>query len=64
MANKENELTCGEDVQGVHYKDKCVFPVNLTDASKMTGVGSKYSDHFTEVSYSDHLGNNNMYTVL
>lgn len=52
MANKENELTCAEDVQGVHYKDKCAFPVNSTDASKMAGDGSKYSDYFTEVSYS------------
>lgn len=52
MANKENELTCSEDMQGVHCKDKCAFPVNSTDASKMTGDGSKYSDYFTEVSYS------------
>ncbi|XP_053470174.1 KATNB1-like protein 1 isoform X1 [Ictalurus furcatus] len=53
MANKENELTCAEDVQGVHYKDKCAFPVNSTDASKMAGAGSKYSDYFTELS-RDH----------
>ncbi|XP_058235700.1 KATNB1-like protein 1 isoform X2 [Hemibagrus wyckioides] len=53
MANKENELTCGEDVQGVHYKDKCAFPVNSTDATKMAGAGSKYSDYFTELS-KDH----------
>lgn len=52
MANKENELTCGEDVQGVHYKDKCAFPVNSTDTTKMAGAGSKYSDYFTEVSHS------------
>ncbi|XP_062857496.1 KATNB1-like protein 1 [Trichomycterus rosablanca] len=53
MANKENVLTCGEDVQGVHYKEKCAFPVNTTDASKMAGAGSKYSDYFTELS-KDH----------
>ncbi|KAB5539906.1 hypothetical protein PHYPO_G00094550 [Pangasianodon hypophthalmus] len=53
MANKENELTCAEDVQGVHYKDKCAFPVNSTDGSKMAGAGSKYSDYFTELS-KDH----------
>lgn len=52
MANKENELTCAEDVQGVHYKDKCAFPVNSTDSAKMAGAGSKYSDYFTEVSDS------------
>ncbi|KAI5090636.1 KATNB1-like protein 1, partial [Silurus meridionalis] len=53
MANKENELTCAEDLQGVHYKDKCAFPVNSTDASKMAGPGSKYSDYFTELT-KDH----------
>ncbi|KAK2864120.1 hypothetical protein Q7C36_003274 [Tachysurus vachellii] len=53
MANKENELTCAEDPQGVHCKDKCAFPVNSTDAAKMAGAGSKYSDYFTELS-KDH----------
>lgn len=53
MANKENELTCAEDVQGFHYKDKCAFPVNSTDALKMAGAGSKYTDYFTELS-KDH----------
>ncbi|KAI4872390.1 hypothetical protein NFI96_029861, partial [Prochilodus magdalenae] len=53
MANKENELTCAEDVQGIHYNDNCGFPVNSTEASKMAGAGSKYSDYFTELS-KDH----------
>ncbi|XP_066533226.1 KATNB1-like protein 1 isoform X2 [Hoplias malabaricus] len=53
MANKENELTCTEDVQGIHYSDNCGFPVNSTEASKMAGAGSKYSDYFTELS-KDH----------
>ncbi|TSK57996.1 KATNB1-like protein 1 [Bagarius yarrelli] len=53
MANKENELTCAEDVQGFRYKDKCAFPVNSTDALKMAGAGSKYTDYFTELS-KDH----------
>lgn len=52
MANKENELTCAEDPQGIHCKDKCAFPVNSTDAAKMAGAGSKYSDYFTEVGLS------------
>lgn len=37
MANKENELTCSDDVRG-----------NAAEASKMAGASSKYSD-FTEV---------------
>ncbi|KAL7871669.1 hypothetical protein SRHO_G00066520 [Serrasalmus rhombeus] len=53
MANKENELTCAEDVQGIRYNDNCGFPVNSTEASKMAGAGSKYSDYFTELS-KDH----------
>ncbi|KAG9282950.1 KATNB1-like protein 1 [Astyanax mexicanus] len=53
MANKENELTCAEDIDGIHYKENCGFPVNLTEASKMAGAGSKYSDCFTELS-KDH----------
>lgn len=54
MANKENELTCTEDLQGsIHYNDNCGFPVNSAEASKMTGPGSKYSDFFTELS-KDH----------
>ncbi|KAI2652015.1 KATNB1-like protein 1 [Labeo rohita] len=48
MANKENELTCADDVQAILYSDNCGFPVNSTDASKMAGAGSKYSDYFTE----------------
>ncbi|XP_056096087.1 KATNB1-like protein 1 isoform X2 [Rhinichthys klamathensis goyatoka] len=53
MANKENELTCPDDVQAILYSDNCGFPVNSTDSSKMTGAGSKYSDYFTELS-KDH----------
>ncbi|KTF91201.1 hypothetical protein cypCar_00000220 [Cyprinus carpio] len=53
MANKENELTCADDVQAILYSDNCGFPVNSTDSSKMAGVGSKYSDYFTELS-KDH----------
>lgn len=52
MANKENELTCADDVQAILYSDNCGFPVNSTDSSKMAGVGSKYSDYFTEVRYA------------
>lgn len=43
MANKENELTCSDDVRG-----NCGLPVNSAEASKMAGASSKYSD-FTEV---------------
>ncbi|XP_026146773.1 KATNB1-like protein 1 isoform X2 [Carassius auratus] len=53
MANKENELTCADDVQAILYSDNCGFPVNSTDSSKMAGAGSKYSDYFTELS-KDH----------
>ncbi|XP_010892498.2 KATNB1-like protein 1 [Esox lucius] len=55
MANKENELTCQEEVQAIHYNDNYGFPVNTTtDAgSKMAGQGNKYSDYFTELS-KDH----------
>uniref|UniRef100_A0A3Q0RPQ1 Katanin p80 subunit B-like 1 n=1 Tax=Amphilophus citrinellus TaxID=61819 RepID=A0A3Q0RPQ1_AMPCI len=47
MANKENELTCSDDVRG------CGFPVNSAEASKMAGASSKYSD-FTEQLSKDH----------
>lgn len=50
MANKENELTCSDDVRGIHYNDNCGLPVNSAEASKMAGASSKYSD-FTEVSF-------------
>ncbi|XP_016085523.1 KATNB1-like protein 1 isoform X2 [Sinocyclocheilus grahami] len=53
MANKENELTCADDVQAILYSDNCGFAVNSTDASKMAGAGSKYSDYLTELS-EDH----------
>ncbi|XP_045066060.1 KATNB1-like protein 1 isoform X2 [Coregonus clupeaformis] len=55
MANKENELTCPEEVQAIHYNDNCVFPVNSASeaGSKMAGSGNKYSDYFTELS-KDH----------
>lgn len=53
MANKENELTCPEEVQAIHYNDNCVFPVNsVAEAgSKMAGPGNKCGDYFTEVRY-------------
>ncbi|XP_024912615.1 KATNB1-like protein 1 isoform X1 [Cynoglossus semilaevis] len=44
MANKENELTCSEDVRGL--------AVNPTGAIKMAGASSKYGD-ITELS-KDH----------
>lgn len=43
MANKENELTCSEEVRGY-----CGLPVNSAAASKMAEASSKYTD-FTEV---------------
>lgn len=43
MANKENELTCSEEVRG-----NCGLPVHSAEASKMAEASSKYSD-FTEV---------------
>uniref|UniRef100_A0AAY4BS06 Katanin p80 subunit C-terminal domain-containing protein n=1 Tax=Denticeps clupeoides TaxID=299321 RepID=A0AAY4BS06_9TELE len=49
MANKENELTCAEDAQSIHYNDNCGFPVNSAESSKMAGAASKYSDYFSEV---------------
>lgn len=49
MANKENELTCSDDVRGMYYNENCGLPVNSAEASKMAGASSKYSD-FTEVS--------------
>lgn len=52
MANKENELTCSDDVRGIYYNDKCGLPVNSAEASRMAGASSKYSD-FTELS-KDH----------
>ncbi|XP_028858055.1 KATNB1-like protein 1 [Denticeps clupeoides] len=53
MANKENELTCAEDAQSIHYNDNCGFPVNSAESSKMAGAASKYSDYFSELS-KDH----------
>nr|XP_046229243.1 KATNB1-like protein 1 [Scatophagus argus]XP_046229244.1 KATNB1-like protein 1 [Scatophagus argus] len=47
MANKENELTCSDDVRG-----NGGLPVNFAEASKMAGASSKYSE-FTELS-KDH----------
>ncbi|KAA8583017.1 KATNB1-like protein 1 [Etheostoma spectabile] len=52
MANKENELTCSDDVRGMHYNDHCGLPMNSAEASKMAGASSKYSD-LTELS-KDH----------
>ncbi|XP_036943390.1 KATNB1-like protein 1 [Acanthopagrus latus] len=52
MANKENELTCSDDVRGMYYNENCGLPVNSAEASKMAGASSKYSD-FTELS-KDH----------
>lgn len=51
MANKENELTCSDDVRGMHYNDNCGLPVNSAEASKMAGASSKYGD-FTEVRFN------------
>lgn len=48
MANKENELTCSDDIRGIHCNDNRGLPVNSAEASKMAGASSKYSD-FTEV---------------
>lgn len=48
MANKENELTCSDDVRGVRCYDSYRPPVNSAEASKMAGASSKYSD-FAEV---------------
>lgn len=44
MANKENEVTCSDDVRGVHSRPL----MNPAEASKMAGTSSKYAD-FTEV---------------
>ncbi|XP_028296161.1 KATNB1-like protein 1 [Gouania willdenowi] len=52
MANKENELTCSDDVRGIHYNDGCGRSLNAAEASKMAGANSKYSD-FIELS-KDH----------
>ncbi|XP_037306001.1 KATNB1-like protein 1 [Pungitius pungitius] len=52
MANKENELTCTDDVRRMHSNDNRGLPVNSAEASKMAGAGSKYKD-FTELS-KDH----------
>ncbi|KAL7387822.1 hypothetical protein ABVT39_002051 [Epinephelus coioides] len=52
MANKENELTCSDDVRGMYHNDNCGLPVNSAEASKMAGASSKYGD-FTELS-KDH----------
>ncbi|XP_047244058.1 KATNB1-like protein 1 isoform X4 [Girardinichthys multiradiatus] len=48
MANKENEVTCSDDVRALHAG----LPTISADASKMTGASSKYAD-FTELS-KDH----------
>ncbi|XP_051952118.1 KATNB1-like protein 1 [Xyrauchen texanus] len=53
MANKENELTCADDVQAILYSDDCGFSVNSIETSKMAAAGSKCSDCFTELS-KDH----------
>ncbi|TNN63241.1 KATNB1-like protein 1 [Liparis tanakae] len=52
MANKENELTCTDDVRGMRYNDLCGIPINSAEASKMAEASSKYKD-FTELS-KDH----------
>ncbi|KAI9543860.1 hypothetical protein NQZ68_004908 [Dissostichus eleginoides] len=52
MANKENELTCSDDVGVMLFNDICGLPVNSAEASKMAGASSKYSD-LTEIS-KDH----------
>ncbi|XP_017267270.1 KATNB1-like protein 1 isoform X2 [Kryptolebias marmoratus] len=49
MANKENELTCSDDVRGVRCYESYGLPMNSAEASKMAGASSKYSD-FTELS--------------
>lgn len=51
MANKENELTCADDVRG-----NCKLPLNPSEASKMAGASSKYSE-FTEVRLSQKKNN-------
>lgn len=48
MANKENELTCSDDVRGMLFNDNCGLPVNSAEASKMAEASSKYSN-LTEV---------------
>ncbi|KAJ4928971.1 hypothetical protein JOQ06_004593 [Pogonophryne albipinna] len=52
MANKENELTCSDDVRGMLFNDNCGLPVNSAEASKMAEASSKYSN-LTEMS-KDH----------
>uniref|UniRef100_A0A1A8HEN2 Katanin p80 subunit B-like 1 n=1 Tax=Nothobranchius korthausae TaxID=1143690 RepID=A0A1A8HEN2_9TELE len=49
MANKENELSCSDDVRGIRCYDNHGLLVNSAEASKMAGASSKYSD-FTELS--------------
>lgn len=60
MANKENEMACAEDQNGMLYGDHRGFPLNSAEATKVDGAGSKYSDCFTELS-KDH---NTMAQVL
>uniref|UniRef100_A0A1A8PRY7 Katanin p80 subunit B-like 1 n=1 Tax=Nothobranchius rachovii TaxID=451742 RepID=A0A1A8PRY7_9TELE len=49
MANKENELSCSDDVRGIRCYDNHGLLVNSAEASKMAGASSKYSD-FAELS--------------
>lgn len=44
MANKENEMTCSDDVRGIHYNDNRGFPINSPEVSKMAGARAKYND--------------------
>ncbi|KAK6481189.1 KATNB1-like protein 1 [Huso huso] len=53
MANKENEVACASSLHEKLHKDRCSFPVNSGDSTKMEGAASKFSDYFTEIS-KDH----------
>ncbi|MBN3274652.1 KTBL1 protein, partial [Polyodon spathula] len=53
MANKENEVACASSLYEKLHKDRCTFPVNSGDSTKMEGAASKYSDYFIEIS-KDH----------
>lgn len=53
MANKENEVACASSLHEKLHKDRCTFPVNSGDSTKMECAASKYSDYFTEIS-KDH----------
>ncbi|MGH0130879.1 UNVERIFIED_CONTAM: hypothetical protein FKN15_018342 [Acipenser sinensis] len=48
MANKENEVACASSLHEKLHKDRCTFPVNSGDSTKMECAASKYSDYFTE----------------